>query len=249
MKLFNFSIIFIFALLITGCAGESKGIDAYKGQTAEQIYTGGKQYLDKKNFSKAIANFEALDALYPFGKYSEPGLLNIVYAYYQNGDYDVAVAVAGRYIHLYPRSARSDYVYYMKGMANFKKNVTWLSKIYVRDPAQRDLSAFRAAFVDFNTLVRNFPKSKYAPDARIHMIYIRDLLARHELQVAKFYMDYDAYVAAANRASYIVKHFQGAPQVVDALKIMVKAYTELGDTKQANDAYRILKLNYPDVKL
>jgi len=249
MKAINFSIIFICALLITGCSSKPTGIDAYKGQSAKQIFTGGQQALKKKNYNKAIEHFEALDALYPFGAYSEPGLLNLVYSYYQNGDYDAAAAVAGRYVHLYPRSANADYAYYMKGMSNFEKNVTWLNKIYVKDPAKRDLASFKQAFVDFNNLVTNFPNSKYASDARSRMIYIRDLLARHELQVAQFYMDHEAYVAAANRAGYIVKHFQGAPQVIDALKIMVKSYTELGDTKEANDAYRILKLNYPDVKL
>ncbi len=76
------------------------------------------------------------------------------------------------------------------------------------------------------------------------MIFIRNLLARHELEVAKFYMKRKAYVAAANRASKVVSGFQGTKYVPDALKIMVDAYTAIGATKQAEDAARVLRMNY-----
>ncbi len=77
------------------------------------------------------------------------------------------------------------------------------------------------------------------------MLHIRSLLAKRELQIAKFYFDRKAYIAAANRASYIVKHLEGAPQIADALKIMIKSYRFLGADKQANDALRVLNLNFP----
>lgn len=250
MRTINFTIILVLALLLFGCATESKsGIDAFKNQAAKQIYEGGMQALSKKNYDAAVQHFEALDTLYPFGEYAESGLINLVYAYYKNGDYAAAAAVAERYIHLYPTSSRVDYAYYLKAMANFEKGKTWLSKIYVRDPAARDLSSLQTAFVDFSELVTQFPKSKYAHDARNRMLYIRNLIARHELQVANFYLQHQAYVAAANRAAYIVEHLEGTPQVVEALKIMVKAYTALGDVKQANDALSVLKHSYPNVKI
>jgi len=250
MRIINFITILILALVIAGCATETKGgIDAFKGQSAKQIYDGGMQALGKKNYDAAVKNFEALEALYPFGKYAEPGQLNLIYAYYKNGDYDAASAVAGRYIHLFPSSPNVPYAYYMRGMSNFDKNTSWLNKIYVKDPALRDLSAFEQAYADFNELVNHYPNSRYAQDARTRLVYIRNLIARHELFVAQFYYDHEAYIAAANRANYIVAHFEGAPEVIDALKLMIKAYNKLGDTKSANDASRVLKLNYPNVKI
>jgi outer membrane protein assembly factor BamD len=246
MRILNFITIFVLALVIAGCAAETKGgIDAFKGQSAQHIYDGGMQYLGKKNYDAAVKNFEALEALYPFGKYAEPGQLNLIYSYYKNGDYDAASAVAERYIHLFPLSPNVPYAYYMRGMSNFDKNTSWLNKIYVKDPALRDLSSFEQAYADFNELVTRYPNSRYAQDARTRMIYIRNLIARYELFVAQFYYDREAYIAAANRANYVVEHFEGSPQVVEALKLMIKAYNKLGDTKSANEASRILKLNYP----
>jgi outer membrane protein assembly factor BamD len=250
MKIINFTTVLVLALLLFGCATESKsGIDAFKNQAAKQIYDGGMQALSKKNYNAAVQHFEALDTLYPFGEYAESGLINLVYAYYKNGDYAAAAAVAERYIHLYPTSSRVDYAYYLRAMANFEKDKTWLSNIYVRDPAARDLSSLQTAFVNFSELVTQFPKSKYAHDARDRMLYIRNLIAGHELQVANFYLQHKAYVAAANRAAYIVEHFEGTPQVVEALKIMIKSYSALGNIKEANDALKVLRHNYPNVKI
>ncbi len=250
MKVINFITVLVLALLIVGCAAESRSsIDAFKNQTAKQIYESGVQALSKKNYDSAVQHFEALDTLYPFGEYAESGLINLVYAYYEGGDYAATAAVAERYIHLYPRSSRVDYAYYLRAMANFEKGKTWLDNVYVKDPSARDLSSMQKAFVDFNELVTQFPRSKYAHDARNRMLYIRNLIAGHELQVANFYLQHQAYVAAANRAAYIVEHFEGAPQVIEALKIMVKAYSALGNVEQTNRALRVLKLNYPNVKI
>ncbi|MCK4608736.1 MAG: outer membrane protein assembly factor BamD [Gammaproteobacteria bacterium] len=250
MKNIKSIIILLLALVLIGCAAQKKGIDAYQGQTAKQIFATGKQKLVKADYTDAVDAFEALDALYPFGNYSEPGLLNLLYAYYMDSDYAAAAAVSDRYIHLYPSSKAVDYAYYMRGMSNFEKDFSWFSRhIYAKDPSQRDLSSMRAAFVDFNELIASYPKSKYVLDAQMRMIYIRDLLAKQEVQIAKFYMDYYFYVAAANRASYVVEHFQGSPQVKEALKVMIASYTKLGDTKQANDAVQVFRLNYPHDKL
>jgi outer membrane protein assembly factor BamD len=249
MRFIKFITVSAFALLIAACATEEKGIDAYKGKTAKQIYDGGKQAVSKKQYDVAIQNFEALEALYPFGEYAEPGELNLIYAYYANNDLDATAAVAGSYIHLYPRGSHVDYAYYMRGLANFDKSKSWFNVVYVKDPSQRDLSSMRQAFVDFSELVEQFPKSKYTPDAHQRMVYIRNLIANYELQTAQFYFDRKAYVAAANRASYIVVHFEGAPAIPNALKIMINSYNELGATKQANDALQVLKTNYPNEKL
>lgn len=247
----SFIIVFL-ALLILGCSSNStpKGpLDEYKGLSAEQIFNRGKKALDTGDYEAAGKNFEALDALYPFGDYAQKGQLYVIYAYYKDGDKESTIASADRYIRLYPRDATVDYAYYMKGIAYFERNYTWSRHIYQTDPAMRDLSSMREAFVDFNELITLYPNSKYAPDAQKRMIYIRNLIARHELQVAQYYLGRKSYVAAANRGAYIVKYFEGTPVVPEALKIMIKSYTELGATKQAEDAARVLKKSYPNEKI
>ncbi|MCL5260434.1 MAG: outer membrane protein assembly factor BamD [Gammaproteobacteria bacterium] len=235
-------------VIITGCATE-KGLDAYKHMSAAQILALGEQNISKGNYSDSVKNFEAMDALYPFEKEAEQAQLDVIYAYYKAGDPASALAAADRYIHMHPRDVHTDYAYFMKGIVNFDRNRSWLQKLYAKNADELDLSNLREAFIDFNDLIKLFPDSKYAYDARLRMIYIRHLLALRELTVAQFYYDRGAYVAAANRASYVVKHFQGATEVRDALVIMVKSYRAVGADKQANDALRVLNVSYPGTKI
>jgi outer membrane protein assembly factor BamD len=232
-------------LTLVACATKVSGPEVYKNYTAKQILAGGEKDLANHNYKEAIKHFEAIDALYPFDPEAQQGQLDVIYAYYKADDYASALAAADRYMRLYPAGKHTDYAYYMKGVVNFEKNRGWLQKIYTKHSEELDLVSLQESFTDFETLIKSFPKSFYAKDAEKRMLHIRDLLAKRELQTANFYFERKAYVAAANRASYIVKHLEGAPQVEDALKIMIKSYRALGADKQENDALRILKLNFP----
>ena len=232
-------------LMVVACSHKDYGSSDFKSYTAAQILKGGERALAKGDFTAAVKYFEAIDALYPFDPEARQGQLNSIYAYYKAEDHASALAAANRYIHLYPEGKNSDYAYYMKGIVNFDKDRGFLSSLYPRKPGYLDISGLKEAFANFAMMLKRFPKSVYAKDAEKRMLYIRGLLAENELYIAEFYFKRKAYIAAANRAGYIVKHFKGAPQVKEALKIMIKSYSELGATKQANDAFRIFKLSFP----
>lgn len=239
-------LILMVGLILVGCS--KKDVDpyaAYRNKTSDELFNGGEQALAKKNYSSAVKQFEALDAMYPFGPYAQQGQLDIIYAYYKNNDDDSAVAAADRYTRLYPQGPHTDYAYYMRGLDGFNQGLSWIQKLVGVDPAPRDISSMQQSFASFSTVVTQFPNSPYAPDSAIRMAYIRNLLARREVMTAKFYYDHHAYVAAANRASYVVQHFQGSPQVKDALVIMVDSYRELHLTQWANATNAILQANYP----
>ena len=78
------------------------------------------------------------------------------------------------------------------------------------------------------------------------MIYLKNILAQHEIYVANFYMERKAYVAAVGRARYVIEHMPNTPQVPEALSILVIAYGLLGyeDLRQKN--FEILRTNYPN---
>jgi outer membrane protein assembly factor BamD len=239
------SLLICFCVLgISACATKDYSPNSFKDYTAKQILQKGKNALIKKDYTEATKYFEAIDALYPFDPEAEQGQLSIIFAYYKAEDYASALAASNRYIHLYPEGEHADYAYYMKGLVNFDKDRPLLQRIYPRRLESLDVTNLHEAFLNFGELLKRFPKSIYAKDAEKRMFYVRNLLAEHELQIAKFYFDHKAYVAAANRASYIVKHFVGASQIRDALKIMIKSYRFLNLDKQANDAERVLKINF-----
>ena len=104
----------------------------------------------------------------------------------------------------------------------------------------------RAAYDDFDQLVRLYPSSIYAIDAAQRMIHLRNNMAEYEVHVADYYMRRGAFVAAANRGEYVIENFQRTPAVPDALVIMARAYRIMGADDLADDAIRVLRLNYPD---
>lgn len=249
MKLIRF--IFLFFLLLNvswlaGCAATTDPTAAFKNQTSAQIYQGGEQALAKKKYSTAVKHYEALDALYPFSADAGQADLDIIYAYYMNDDAPSAEAAADRYTRLYPRSPNVDYAYYMKGLADFTQDRGWIQRFFPLDLTERDPGSVQQTFTDFGALTRQFPDSPYAPDARQRMIYLRNLLAAYELNVAKYYFRRGAYVAAANRANYIIQHYDGTPQDQQALGIMIKSYRALGLDALVNQTVAVLKWNYPN---
>lgn len=230
--------------LLAGCSPTTME-EKYKGMTSAQIYAHGEKALTKKKYDTASKDFEGLESVYPFGPEAEQAQEEIVYAYYKNQDYASGLAAAERYIHLYPQGEHVDYVYYMKGLINFDRNSSGLQKAFRVNPAENDTADLRQAFVDFNILVQRFPDSQFAPDARRRMIYIKNVLAQSELDAAKFYFRHKAYVAAINRSNNIIQHYQGSPQVIQALIISEKSNRALGLDKSADEASEILSMNYP----
>ena len=114
------------------------------------------------------------------------------------------------------------------------------------DTTQREPGSAKDAYDNFQELIQRFPQSKYVPDARLRMVALRNNMAMYEVHVADFYMRRKAYVAAVNRANYIIKEYQRTPAVPHALQIMQKAYRKLGLDELAADAERVFKLNYPN---
>lgn len=239
--------ILVFALL-AGCAKSKSGFGPYQHMTSAQIFHHGEMYLAKGDYDKAVKALEALDAIYPFGPNAEQGQLDIVYAYYKDGDTANALASADRYISLYPRSKHVDYAYYMKGLINFTTGLTWLQRKFKVDPSLRDLTSKKQAFMAFGDLVTMFPNSPYVPSAVAHMAYIRNLIANKNIVVGQYYFKRKAYLAAANRGSFVVQHFEGSPSVIPGLALMVKSYDKLGLHKLANDSLQILVASYPNSK-
>lgn len=237
--------IILCALFLVACKTTTTA-DLYGSRSGEQIFSHAEAQLAKGNYETAVADLEALDTLYPFGRYSQQGQLNIIYAYYKNNDNDSALAAADRYIRLYPRSPDIDYAFYMKGLANMGRPHGFVDRFTRADPAQLDLSNMEAAYKDFDLLVRRFPKSRYAPDARVRMNEIVNTMSQKQLEIAQFYMVRKAYVAAANRGNRVVQEFPRTPQVPQALGVMIEAYAALNQPQMANNARQRLIAGFPE---
>jgi len=210
----------LFFILLSACASNKDRFAEFNNQSEEQIFSAAEHALARGKDTEAIKNFEALDAEYPFGQHTEQAKLDVIYAYYQHEDFPAAAQAAERFIRLYPRGKHVDYAYYMRGVINFETGWNWAQRRLPYNRAQHDIVLFQQAFNNFKDLINLFPRSVYRADARQRMVYIRNTLAENELEIARFYMRKKVYLAAKERAVFIVEKYQGAPQVREALRIM-----------------------------
>jgi outer membrane protein assembly factor BamD len=245
MRLSSYFVLIVL-LLSGGCSLLPEQVDKTKDWSASQLYAAAKEAMNEKNYEKAIDYFEKLEARYPFGRYAQQAQLEIAYAYYKYDEPEAAIAAADRFIKVYPRHPNVDYAWYIKGLTNTNRGKTVADKFLPQDPSERDLASMRDAYDDFHELTRRYPNSKYYLDSAQRMVHLRNNMAQYELHVADFYMRRGAFIAAANRAEYVVENFQRTPAVPEALVYMVRAYNRLGSEDLASDALRVLELNYPD---
>ncbi len=229
--------------LLAGCSLLPKEEDETIGWSAQKFYSEASFAMAEGDYETAIKYFEGLESRYPFGRFAMQAQLDVAYAHYKDGNPEAAIAAADRFIRLHPRDPHVDYAYYLKGIVNFNRNLSFITRFIPTDTSQRDPGSTIDSFNDFAELVRRFPESPYAEDARKRMFYLRNNLAAHEVHVARYYMKRGAYLAAANRCVTVVEKYQRTPAVKDALEIMIQAYDKLGLEKLSADAQRVLALN------
>ena len=232
----------LLVLTLSACSA-FRDKDETLGWSQQRLFTEASDEMRAGNYELAIKYFEILESRYPFGKYAHQAQINVAYAYYRFAEPESALAAADRFIRLHPDHPATAYAFYLRGLVNFNRSLGFFDRFIPTDNSQRDPGAALDSYKDFAEVVRQFPESDYAEDAARRMLYLRNNLARHEIYVARYYMRRGAFLAAANRAEYVVQNFQRTPSLRDALEIMIDAYTELGMTDLAGDTQRVLALN------
>jgi outer membrane protein assembly factor BamD len=234
------------ALMLVTVPGCKKDKDIDDTRSAEEMYTKAKGYLTAQNWGRAIGQYQILSTRYPFGRYTEQAQLELAYAYHRGGNPEAALSTADRFIRTYPSHPNVDYAFYIRGLTNYEMRVGFMERLMPSRVRDRDQTAARESFRDFDELIKRFPDSRYAPDARQRMVFLRNNLSFYELDVARYYIRRKAYVASAARARYAIENYPGSPELGDALEILHVSYTEMGLSELADDTMTVLALNYPD---
>ena len=234
------------AAMLAGCASWGETPDPTRDWSAQRLYDAAKDRLESGDYEKAIEYYEKLEVRYPFGPLAMQAQLDIVYAYYKSTEPASALAAADRFIKLHPLHPNVDYAYYLKGLVTFGEDRSVLDRLFPKDRSEHDPDAALRSFRVFEELVQRFPGSRYSEDSRQRMLYLKNVLAAHEVRVARYYMKRGAWLAAANRARYVVENYQGTPAVSDSLAIMATAYRRLGLDDLSADVVRVLELNAPE---
>jgi outer membrane protein assembly factor BamD len=238
---------FLLALsLLSGCGLLPDVVDETKDWSAAKLYYSAKDALGDGNYEQATKLFEKLEARYPYGAYAQQAQLEVAYAYYKDDEPVSAVAACDRFIKLHPNHPHVDYAYYLKGLANFVEDQSFLARWSDQDMSERDPKAAQEAFETFKQLASRYPDSQYTPDAVARMHYLVNALAAHEVHVGQYYLRRGAYVAAVNRGKYVLEHYQQSPALEQALVLMVRGYDKLGLKELRDDSLRVLRKNFPN---
>lgn len=240
MKKSLLSAVLAATISLHGCSSLLNKSDS--DRTVEEFYSNATEAFSEENWDTAIENYEKLKAYFPYGKYAEQAYLELAYAYYRYDEPESAIRETEEFIKLYPKHPSLAYAYYLRAVAADSITKSWLDK-WITDPAQRDMVSSQRAFGFYEELIQRFPETDYATSAKERLVIIRNRMARHELQVAKFYFDRKAYLAAANRCRKLIEEYPRAVINLDALKLMKDSYRALGMEQNYLDTLKVLELN------
>ncbi len=233
-------------IFLFGCASNN---DQTASWTVQKLYQEAKDEMSAGAYDKAIGYYEKLEGRAAGTPLAQQAQLDKAWAQYKTNEPIQAIATLDRFIKLHPASPALDYALYLKGLVNFNDTLGLFSSFAQQDLAERDPKQSKESFEAFRELVTRFPESKYTPDAKLRMAYIRNSLARSDLYVARFYFNKGAYVAAINRAQTAIEEYREVPAVEEALFIMYQSYDRLGLDQLRDDTRWMLEKNYPDSAL
>ena len=227
----------VVSVALASCAGSRARQPRlqYQERPVEVLYSVGLERLDQRRFSEAVQFFQEVERQHPYSPWSRRAILMQVYAQYQRNNYEEAIAAADRFIQLYPGSPQAPYAYYMKAICYFEQIVD----------VGRDQAATQQALVALTDVMRRFPSSQYAVDARVKIDMVNDQLAGKEMEIGRWYLRRDQPLAAIGRFRRVIEQFQTTSHTPEALYRMVEAYLTLGLTEEATRNAAVLGHNFP----
>jgi outer membrane protein assembly factor BamD len=223
-------------VLIAGCSlfGEAK-VKEEAIVPPDQLYSQALAEMDKQYYDTAIKTLEKLQRQHPYSDYMEKAKLMEIYANYRIGRFEPALLAADRYMALYPSSKDVPYVLYLKGNSYFAQ---------ITDTT-RDQGISTNAIETYTLLIRNYPNSEYAKDAKEKLKVGVDQLAGKEMSVGRYYLGNGNYPAAINRFRTVAEQFQSSTHIEEALYRLTEANLQLGLVSEAQTAAAVLGHNYP----
>ena len=207
------------------------------------LYRMAQDRMNAQNFMGAVESLARIERFYPFGVYAEQARADLIYAHYMTGDYDQAYAASEKFIRLYPRNTNIDYAYFMKGMTGYYADDGLLGNLFSLSLAKRDISGAMQSYADLTEFLIRYPESEYIDSARERLIFLRNLIASSELDGADYYMKRGAYLAALNRANYVLKNIPNSTETERALDIMRRSFIELGYEEYAEKISSVEVIN------
>ena len=225
-------------LLAAGCAGRggSNKDTAYVARDVETLYTEAKRRLDRGQTKLAAALFDEVERQHPYSPWARRAQLMSAFSYYVARDYNAAIQSAQRFLSIHPGNKDAPYAYYLIALSYYEQ----ISDV------TRDQKITDQARTALREVVRRFPNSEYANDARLKLDLVNDHLAGKEMQIGRFYERSGMLIAAELRFQNVVTNFETTSHAAEALYRLTETSLALGIPEEAVKYAAVLGANYPD---
>ena len=238
----GWSALIVLGIFLSGCdsislPGYSEGDEqkTFGDTSVEGLYNNAMDNLQAGWHDTAASLFDELERQHPYSAWATKAQLMAAYSHYQNGTYDEAIIALDRFIELHPGHRDVGYAYYLKALSYYEQ---------ISDVG-RDQKMTRLALASLGDIVKRFPGTPFARDARIKLDLTQDHLAGKEMEIGRYYMHRGEFLAAINRFKAVIERFQTTTHVPEALHRVTEAYLALGITDEAQMATAVLGYNYP----
>jgi len=223
----------------TGCArNKTKSDTAYVARDVNTLYTLAKKWLDQGRYADAAKAFDEVERQHPYSVWARRAQLMSSFSYYMARQYTDAISSANRFLTIHPGNKDAPYANYLIAMSYYQQ---------IED-VSRDQKITQSASDSFGELIRRYPQSRYASDARLKLDLINDHLAGKEMEVGRFYQRQGNWLAATLRFRIVVDKYQTTSHTPEALERLVECYLSLGIPVEAKKAAAVLGTNYPGTK-
>ena len=220
-----------------GCAGRgrTKADTAYVARDVNTLYALAKSRLDRGDYEQAAKIFDEVERQHPYSVWARRAQLMSAFSYYMAKTYPDAISSAQRFLTIHPGNKDAPYANYLIAMSYYNQigDVTRDQKITLQSSDA------------FNELIRRYPESRYAADARLKLDLINDQLAGKEMEIGRYYQRAGNWLASVNRFREVVDKYQTTTHTPEALMRLTESYLALGTPEEAVKAAAVLGRNYP----
>jgi outer membrane protein assembly factor BamD len=227
------------AVPLAGCAGrKAKKDTSYVARDVNSLYATAKDRLDRRDYRLAAALFDEVERQHPYSVWARRAQLMSAFSYYSARQYTESTNSAQRFLSIHPGNRDAPYAYYLIAL-NYYEQITDVT---------RDQKITQSALDSFGELIRRYPTTRYAADARLKVDLVRDHLAGKEMEIGRFYQRRGNWLASVVRFRKVVDDYDTTSHTPEALMRLTESYLALGVPEEAKKAAAVLGSNYPGSK-
>lgn len=219
-------------LLLSGCTEKE---DKYVERSVGELYNTAMDKFNNNEYVSAAKAFDEVERQHPYSQWATKAQLMAAYSYYKNAKYEQALEEVETFIQLHPNHKNIAYAYYLQALCHYAQIPT----------VELEQTETRKALSSLQEILRRFPNSSYAKDARYKIILAQDHLAGKEMTIGRFYLKKKLYIAATRRFKSVIENYQTTNHIPEALHRLVECYIALGINEEAQSIGAVLGHNFP----